>query len=167
MLLSIEPKNMNEIKETLNKSLLTNAKLAKAMEIFVGYHLTAREKESISKRIDACKDLEELEVTITLVNQELQKGFLDTNTGERWSPSFVNDIKSYYENGFPFNPIAKLNEGLAAIKELIVLQEILIKIEDQEKVEEAKLVMDEKRMACKQALQEMEDLLIEMGAGES
>lgn len=158
---------MNEIKETLSKSLLTNAKLAKAMEIFVGYHLTAREKESISKRIDACKDLEELDITITLVNNELHKGFLDTNTGERWSPSFVNDIKAYYETGFPFNPIAKLKEGFAAVKELIVLQEILIKMEDQDGVEEAKLAMDERRMACKQALQEMEDILIGMGAGES
>lgn len=154
-----------EIREVLNSSLLANAKLAKAVEVMMNYHLTASEKESIAKRIDICKNLDDLEITMKLIGNELQKGFMDEGTGERWSPQFVNDIKQYYENGFPFNPIKKVSELFSSIKEFTVLQEIVLKLkDDDEKKESLKTDLNERRNACVSAIRELEELLKDLGA---
>lgn len=154
-----------EIKDVLSSSLLANAKLAKAVEVMMSYHLTVKEKESIAKRIDICKNLEDLEITMKLVSNELQRGFVDETTGEKWSPQFVNDIRQYYESGFPFNPIKKVEELFATIKEFTVLQEVVLKLaDDDDKKEPLKADLDERRKACVSAIHEIEELLKGLGA---
>lgn len=70
-----------EIRDVLNSSMLANAKLANAVEVMMKYHLTTKEKESIGKRIDICKSLEDLGITMKLIDKELQRGFMDEATG--------------------------------------------------------------------------------------
>ena len=154
-----------EIKDVLNSSLLANAKLAKAVELMANYHMTTREKESFTRRIDMCKNLDDLDITMKLINGELGGGFVDESTGERWSPQFVNDIRQYYENGFPFNPINKVKELFLFIKEFLVLQEIVLKLEgDDEKKEVLKEDLSDRRKDCVSAIKELEDLLKDLGA---
>lgn len=154
----------NEVKTALAGSILTNAKLAKAVEVLMGYHLTTKEKESISKRIDACQDLEELDGTINLVQRELQSGFVDTTTGEKWSPKFVDDIRKYFEEGFPFNPINKLAEAFEPIKDFLVAQEIFIKMGESPTKELMQNELNEKRSECQEAIKTFEQLLLELGS---
>jgi Trp operon repressor len=154
-----------EIRDVLNSSMLANAKLARAVEIMMSYHLTAKEKESIAKRIDICKNLEDLEITMKVIGNELQRGFIDESTGERWSPKFVEDIKQYYESGFPFNPIKKVGEIFSSIKEFIVLQEIVLKLEENdEKKDSLNKDLDEKRKSCVSDIKQLEELLNDLGA---
>lgn len=153
-----------DIKAVLNSSLLANAKLAKAVEILMQYHLTLGEKNSIAKRIDACKTFEDLDITMTLVGKELQRSYIDENTQEKWSPQFVDDIKGYYESGFPFNPLNKISEVFKTVKDFIVLQELVLNTKDEEKRETMKKELDNKRTDCASAVQEINNLLSEMGA---
>mgnify|MGYP000981645332 FL=1 len=154
-----------EIRDILNSSLLANAKLAKAVEVMVNCHMTTKEKESITKRIDMCKNLDDLDITMKLINNGLQKGFVDEETGEKWSPQFVEDIRQYYESGFPFNPINKIGELFNVIKEFMVLQEIVIKLpDDDEKKNDLKSDLDDRRKLCVSAIRELEELLKGLGA---
>lgn len=153
-----------EVKAMLANSILTNAKLAKAVEVMMGYHLTTKEKESLTKRIDACGDLQDLDGTMTLVQKELQSGFVDTTTGEKWSPKFVEDIRRYFEEGFPFNPILKLAEAFGPIKEFLVTQEVFIKMGESPHKDLMQNELDEKREECQEAIKVFEQLLLEMGS---
>ncbi len=154
-----------EVKDALAASLLTNAKLAKAIEVMMGYHLTVNEKESIAKRLDICKNLDELDITVKLINSELQRGFIDENTGEKWSPRFVEDIKRYYEEGFPFNPFKKLSDLFEKIKNFVILQEVVLKMKDDDKQKEVlKQDLDDRRKDCVSAIKETEEVLKDLGA---
>lgn len=150
------------VKAALSDSLLTNAKLAKAVEVLMQYNLNTQEKVSMSKRIDACGDIKELEGTMNLIQKELHKGFIDTETGERWSPGFVLDIRKYYEQGFPFNPMEKLSELFRSIKEFIILQEVFMKLEEGERKDLMKSDMEDKRTSCNTTIKEFETLLAEL-----
>ncbi len=152
-----------DVQDKLNASILTNAKLAKAVGILMSYHLSSKEKEMLSKRIDASKDLKELEDTMGLIQRELQRGYADPNTGEKWSPMFVNDIKGYLESGFPFNPMIKLSENFRPIKDFLLLQEVYIKLEDAPAKQLMKSDLDEKRAECSKAIVDFEQLLSELG----
>lgn len=151
------------VQDKLNASILTNAKLAKAVGVLMSYHLSSKEKEMLSKRIDASKDLKELEDTMGLIQHELQRGYADPNTGEKWSPMFVEDIKGYMESGFPFNPMLKLSENFRPIKDFLLLQEVYIKLEDASAKQLMKSDLDEKREECSKAIVEFEQLLSELG----
>jgi len=152
-----------DVQDKLNASILTNAKLAKAVGVLMEYHLSSKEKEMLSKRIDASRDLKELEDTMGLIQRELQRGYADPNTGEKWSPMFVEDIKGYLETGFPFNPMVKLAENFRPIKDFMLLQEVYIKLEDVPAKLLMKSELDEKRTECGKAITEFEQLLSELG----
>jgi hypothetical protein len=94
-----------KINELLKEAAFTNMKMAKALELVIKYHMTSTEKEDMAKRIDACSNMSELEGTITLINKELERGYYDENTNEKWSIGFVDQISRYYEQGFDFNPL--------------------------------------------------------------
>lgn len=153
-----------EVQDTINGSILANAKLARAVEILVGCHMSTKEKEVLSKRIDACANLKELDDTMRLIQRELHSGYADPTTGERWSPVFVEQIRTYFEEGFPFNPMKKLAENFVPIKEFMVLQEVYIKVDDPAAKELMKKDLDEKRATCMQSMADFEKLLAQLGA---
>ena len=101
---------------------------------------------------------------MNLINKELHKGFADPETAEKWSPQFVEDIKRYYEEGFPFNPLAKLSTVFSPIKEFIILQEVFIKMEDGPRKELMLKELEEQRELCNKSIKEFEELLSEMGS---
>lgn len=128
----------------------------------MGYNLNTQEKMSMSKRIDACRDMEELEGTMTLLTKELQRGFADPETGERWSPGFVEDIKRYYQQGFSFNPLERFPELFKSIKEFLILQEVFLRMEDGERKDLMKKDMDDQRVICNEDIKTFESLLEEL-----
>ena len=154
-----------EVKELLSSSMLANAKLAQAVSIMMRCHLSSKEKETIAKRIDACSNTEELEGTMTLINGEMKKGFMDESTGELWSPQFVNDIQIYYSSGFPFNPIERISELFSTIKEFIIAQETLNKLEDGDQKNEFLEGFAIMKNDCKVAIVELDGIIGKMRDG--
>ena len=105
--------------ELLSESLLTNAKLAKAMELLVEFNLTTNEKIDITKKIDCSNSLDELAGTIKLLRKDLSKSFIDEATGEKWSPEFISEIMAHYETGLGFNPLEKIKENVKMLENFV------------------------------------------------
>lgn len=159
-------KAIDEMRATVSASLLTNAKLAQALGVMMDYHLSTQEKVSVSKRIDACKNMEELNGTMVLLDLELKKGYMDPQTGDRWSPIFVNDIKRYYENGFPFNPLEEISSLMKNVKDYIVFSDMTKKLEDGPAKELMVKELDEKRLSCGDSLQKLDTIFSELRSGQ-
>ncbi len=154
---------LNELKEAMAESMFTNAKLAKAVEVMMSYHMTTKEKESVSISIHSCKNTEELGMTMEHVYKELHNGFADASNGEKWSPLYVKEISRYYEDKFPFNPLLKMGELLSTIKQFIMWQEIQLKMDPEKRKELDQNDLDEKKVACHAAIREVEELVEGLG----
>ena len=153
---------MDEMKMAMTSALLTNAKLARALSVFMSYHLSTKEKVSISKRIDSCHDVDELNGTMNLLDSELKKGYMDPQTGDKWSPVFVNDIKQYYEQGFPFNPLEEISSLFQPIKDYIILQEMALKMTENNNKELILKQLGEERVICNDSIKKLDELLLEL-----
>lgn len=125
----------------LKEAAFTNMKMAKALEVLVTYHMTSTEKEDMAKRIDACSTMQELEGTITLINKELEKGYHDTSTGERWSMGFIDQISRYYEQGFEFNPMQMVMEKINPVVEHIRNMESISSAIESDEIKEKMLTL--------------------------
>lgn len=159
-------RTMEDMRTAVSSSLLTNAKLARALGVMMDYHLSTQEKVDVSKRIDVCRDLEELNGTMTLLDSELKRGYMDPQTGDRWSPIFVNDIKQYYENGFPFNPLEEVSSLVKVLKEYIVFNDMVNKLEEGKNKELMQEELQEKKITCSETLQKLDSLFAELRGGE-
>lgn len=152
----------DQMRSAISGSLLTNAKLARALGVMMDYHLSTQEKVDVSKRIDACRTMEELSGTMNLLDSELKKGYMDPQTGDKWSPIFVRDIKKYYENGFPFNPVEELFSLIGVIKDYVIFNDMHAKLKEGETKEAMVEELRLKKEAFNESLKKMDDLFLEL-----